>query len=235
MHFIWTELVGNWQRYNSISTHGVFASTPAGELPLAQKQNMNREKKPHEFSQYFELQVLFNRKVFLKRTQCNFDHPKPMIFDKVLVLHASRPWEHGLLCECEAYIWIWGLHNHRKNTINILIYIKESQECQPVIGQCHDEYWLGYSTWNMVFLLQKSNYSNSLSISKQKIASESHKWRELTCITGWRSGMRGSILVLEWVYCGVNNCGYTDLFPFSFVPSFILLTPSASQENHEAK
>jgi len=86
----------------------VFASAPAGELLLAMEANMNREKKPHELSQYFELQgdILFNRKVFSKTTQRNFDHPKPMIFDEVLVLHASRPWEHGLLQEHEAYIWI---------------------------------------------------------------------------------------------------------------------------------
>src|SRR5260370_22505576 len=77
---------------------------PAGELPLAKEANMNREKKPHKLGQYFELQgdLLFNRKVFSKIIQRNFDHPKPMIIDKVLVLHASRPWEHGLLQECES-------------------------------------------------------------------------------------------------------------------------------------
>src|SRR5260370_26081740 len=84
---------------------------PVGGLLLAKEANMNREKKPHIYSQYFKLQEIFcsTRKVFSKIAQCNFDHPKPMIFDKVLVLCVSRLWEHGLLQECEAYIWILGL------------------------------------------------------------------------------------------------------------------------------
>ena len=169
------------------------------------------------------------------RTQCNFVHPKPIIFDKVLVLHVSRPWEHGPICEHETHIWIWGLHNHRKNTINMLIYTTESQECQLIIGQCYDEYWLGYLTWNMLFLLQKSNYSNSSSIFKWKIVSGNCKQVDFVCIMGRKSGMRDSILVQEWVYHGVNNCGNTELFTFSFVPSFILLTLSVSWKNYEVK
>jgi len=60
---------------------------PVGGLLLAKEANMNREKKPHIYSQYFKLwgDIFYStRKVFSKITQCNFDHPKPMIFDEVL-------------------------------------------------------------------------------------------------------------------------------------------------------
>jgi len=65
-------------------------------------------------------------KVSLGWIQCNLNHGKWMIFDKVRVLHISRPWEHGLPHECEAYIWIWGLYTCRKNTIKILMQSTES-------------------------------------------------------------------------------------------------------------
>ena len=84
----------------------------------------------HDLTQYAtswgDRDLILIWKVSSRQIQFNLNCGKRIICDEAGVPHFSRPWEHSLLHECEAYIRIWGLYNHRKNTIQILAHSTES-------------------------------------------------------------------------------------------------------------
>ena len=97
--------------------------------------NGSGKLKFHDLTQYATSRgdLMLIRKFSSREIQCILNRGKWMIFDEVKVPHFSRPWEHSLVCDCEAYIWCWAPYRNKKNIIKILKHYTESQELQLII------------------------------------------------------------------------------------------------------